>query len=194
MGRAAGRKAALEFLFGQKQIDPASAFTVGRSLGGTVALYSFIDEPRVKGYALWATPPDHHVNIKNFIVKSRGRLGYAFFLLLSLVDRFWNVTRVMKVDLWGLTMRPSDVRTKLMALSGARLISKEDHPPILLLIGDQDDYVSLVEEKSYEESMRGDGRLVVLPKTGHTFKGAEEEVSSLTLDWFHELQGSNPSP
>lgn len=193
-GEQRDAKAALEFLLGYKQLDPASAFTVGRSLGGTVALYSFIDEPRVKGYALWATSPNHHLNIKNFIMKNRGKLGYAFFLLLSVVDRFWNVTRVVKVDLWGLNMRPNDVRAKLMALSGARLISKGNHPPILLLIGDQDDYVSLEEEKSYEESMPGKRRLVVLPKTGHTFKGAEEEVSSLTLDWFQELQGSQQSP
>jgi pimeloyl-ACP methyl ester carboxylesterase len=187
-GEQLDAKAALEFLLSQKQVDPTSAFVVGRSLGGTVALYSSIDDPRVKGYALWATPPDHHWNIKNFIEKTRGKPGYLMFLLLSTLDRFWNVTRIMKVDLWGLNMRPKDVRSKLMTLSGSRLVSRKKHPPILLLWGAEDDYVSFSEEKSYEDSIPGEKRLIILEKTGHTFKGAEEQVASLTLDWFQKLQ------
>jgi len=187
-GEQQDAKAALEFLLRQEQVDPTRAFLVGRSLGGTVAIYSLVDDPRVKGYALWATPPDHYQNIKRFVEKRRGRLGYAVFLFLSIVDRFRDVTRVMKLDLFGLNLRPKDVRGKLMALSGARLLAEKNHPPILLLIGDEDDYVSLSEAKSYEESILGRKRLVVLPRTGHTFKGAEEKVALVTLDWFEGLQ------
>jgi alpha/beta superfamily hydrolase len=190
-GEQRDAKAALEFFLSQRQIDPTIAFAVGRSLGGTIALYSFIDNPRVRGYALWATPPDHHVNIKNFILETQSRLGYLLFLILSAVDRLWNVTRVMKVDLWGLKMRPKNVRGKLMTLSGARLISGRNNPPILLLIGDEDNYVSLAEETSFENSIPREKRLVVLRKTGHTFKGAEEEVASITLDWFQTLRNSH---
>jgi alpha/beta superfamily hydrolase len=186
-GEQRDAKAALEFLLSREQVDPASAFLVGRSLGGTVAIYSLVHDPRVKGYALWATPPDHYQNIKKFIQKRQGKLGYAVFLLLSIVDRFRDVTRVMKLDLFGLNLRPKDVRWKLMALSGARLLAEKNHPPILLLIGDRDDYVSQSEAKSYEQSIPGRKRLIVLPGTGHTFKGAEEKAALLTLDWFEEL-------
>ena len=188
LGEQRDAKAALEFLLSREQVDPTSAFLVGRSLGGTVAIYSLVDDPRVKGYALWATPPDHYQNIKRFIEKRRGKLGYALFLLLCITDRIQNVTRVMKLDLFGIRLRPKDVHSKLMALSGARLLTKKNHPPILLLIGDEDDYVSLSEAKSYEESIPRRKRMVVLPGTGHTFKGAEEKVSLLTLDWFEGLQ------
>jgi alpha/beta superfamily hydrolase len=190
LGEQHDAKAAFEFLLTQTQVDDTSIFLVGRSLGGTIAVYSLVDDSRVKGYALWATPPDHHQNIKSFIERMWGKLGYAFFLLLSHADRFYNVTRVMKLDLFGLNLRPKDVRRKLMALSGARLISRKSHPPILLLIGEEDDFVTLSEAKSYEKSIPGRKRLIILPETGHTFKGAEEKVASITLDWFEELLSS----
>jgi len=185
-GEQGDAKAALEFLLSRRQVDTTSAFLVGRSLGGTVAIYSLVNDPRVKGYALWATPPDHYQNIKRYIEKMRGKLGYAIFLLLSIVDRVYEV----RLDLFELKLRPKDVRGKLMTLSGARLITGKNHPPILFIIGDEDDYVSLPEEKSYENSITGRKRLVVLPQTGHTFKQAEEEVASVTLKWFEELQSS----
>ncbi len=192
-GEQRDARAALEFLLSQEQVDGSRAFLVGRSLGGTVAIYSLVDDPRVKGYALWATPPDHHQNIKSFIERRRGKLGYVVFLLLSLVDRVHDVTRVMKVDLFGLNMRPKDVRGKLMALSGSRLIARKNHPPILLLIGDEDDFVSLSEAENYEKSIPGRKRLIILPETGHTFRGAEEKVASITLDWFEESVRSSRS-
>jgi len=190
-GEQRDAKSALEFLLNRKEVNATSAFIVGRSLGGTISIYSLVDDPRIKGYALWATPPDHYQNIKTFIEKRRGKLGYAFFVFLSIIDKFHDATRVMKIELFGLNLRPKDVRGKLMSLSGARLLSRKNHSPILLAIGDKDDYVTLAEEKRYEKSILGRRRLVVLPETGHTFKGAEEKVSSMTLDWFEELQSSH---
>jgi len=184
-GEQRDTKADLEFLLGREQVDSKTAFLVGRSFGGTVAIYSLVNDPRVRGYALWATPPDHGNNIKTYIEKKlHGKLGYLAFLLLSAVDRVYEI----KLDLFGLELRPKYVREKLMTLSGARFIAKKNHPPILFLIGDHDDYVALSEEKSYENSITERKRLIVLPQTGHTFKEAEEQVASITLEWFQELQ------
>jgi len=183
-------KAALGFLLAQKDVDVSKAYAVGRSLGGTIAIYSLIDDPRVKGYALWATPPDHKRNIRNFIEKTRGKFGYSFFVLLSIVDRVINVRRIIRVDLWGLKMRPKDVRRKLMSLSSSRLISHKNRPPILLIVGDEDEFVSTTEERDYERSILGNKRLIILKGTGHTFKGAEEQVASTTIDWFEGLRNS----
>lgn len=190
-GEQRDARAALEFLMNQEIVDPTSVFLVGRSLGGTIAIYSLFDDPRVKGYALWATPPDHYLNIRRFIEKRRGKLGYGVFLLLSFIDKVLNVTRVMKLEMFGLNLRPKDVRSKLMTLSGSQLIAGRNHPPILLLIGDEDDYVSLSEATCYEKSISGRKRLIIVPKTGHTFRGVEEKVASITLDWFNELQTSH---
>ncbi len=190
-GEQRDTKSALEFLLNRKEVNSTSAFVVGRSLGGTISLYSLVDDHRVKGYALWATPPDHYQNIKTFIEKRSGKLGYAFFVILSIIDKVHDVTRVMKVELFGLNLRPKCVREKLMSLSCASLLKRKNPSPILLVIGDKDDYVTLAEEKRYEKSIPGRRRLIVLPETGHTFKGAEDQVSSLTLDWFEELQVPN---
>jgi alpha/beta superfamily hydrolase len=189
-GEQRDARAAFEFLMNHETVDPASAFVVGRSLGGTIAIYSLSSDPRVKGYALWATPPDHYLNIRRFIEKRHGRIGYGFFLVFSRIDRILNVARVMKLEMFGLNLRLKDVRSRLMTLNGSQLIAGTNHPPILLIIGDEDDYVSLSEARQYEESISGRKRLIILPKTGHTFREAEDKVASSTLDWFDELQTS----
>jgi alpha/beta superfamily hydrolase len=188
MGEQEDVKAALNFLV--TQVKAPQAYAVGRSLGGTIALYSLIGDSRVRGYALWATPPDHRRNITNFILRRQGRVGYCFFILLSMLDRFFDVTRIVKLDLWGIRMRPRDVRRKLMSLSGSRLMAQRTCPPILIIAGEQDDFVSVSEERDYEKSIPNGKRLVVLSGTGHTFKGAEDRVASITLDWFQSLTNS----
>jgi len=94
---------------------------------------------------------------------------------------------LMKVKLWGLNLRPNYVRRKLMSLNGERLIAGKPHPPILLVVGDRDEYVTMAEAKRYEQSLSERDRLIILPGTGHTFKGEEERLTSLTLDWFRML-------
>jgi alpha/beta superfamily hydrolase len=179
-------RAAFESLLGRQDVNSERAFVVGRSLGGTVALHSLMRDPRAKGFALWATPPDHHRNVRNFITKRYGSIRYLLFFILSYIDRFHDVTGAMKIELFGLKLRLKDLRWKLMALNNAQLLSEIGHPPILLLIGDKDEYVTLREAQDFEKSISGKGRLVVF-KTGHTFKGAEESIISLTLEWFEEL-------
>lgn len=193
LGEQQDARAALEFLSSRREVDSTGAFVVGRSLGGTTAIYSFIDDQRVMGYALWATPPDQRQNIRNFVVKRHGEFGYFAFLLLSSIDRFHNVTGAMRLDIFGLRLRLKDLRGKLMALNASRILTRRNHPPILLVIGDRDEFVTLLEEKNFEKSILGKGQLIVLPETGHTFKGAEEQVTSLTLNWFEGLLNSPAS-
>lgn len=191
-GEQRDARAAFEFLLSRREIDATTVFPVGRSLGGTIAVYSLIEDPRVKGCALWGTPPDHHRNIRNFIVKRNGWFGYVVFLLLSLLDEYRDVTRAMRIDLFGLKLRLRDLRGKMMTLRPARLLSRENHPAILLLMGDRDEYVTLSEAELFEKSIGGRKLLIVLTGTGHTFKEAEKAITSLTLDWFGKLLNSTP--
>lgn len=191
-GEQGDARAAFGFLLSRQDVDSKRAFVVGRSLGGTVALYSLIHDPRAKGFALWATPPDHDQNVRNFIAKRYGTLRYLLFFILSYIDQFHDVTRTMKIELFGLKLRLKDLRGKLMTLNGAQLLSEIEHPPILLLIGDKDEYVTLREAEDFGKSISGTGRRLVVFKTGHTFKGVEGNVVSVTLDWFEELLKSQP--
>jgi pimeloyl-ACP methyl ester carboxylesterase len=173
---------AFDFLLSCKEVDPRGAFAVGRSLGGTIALYSLARDPRVRGFALWATPPDHYTNIRNFIIGRYGRVRYLMFLVLSYIDRFHDVGKAVRIELFGLTLRLNDLRRKTMALHGAHLLSKIQHPPVLLLIGDKDEYVTLREIKEFEEAIGGKVRTQTLANTGHTFKGAEDLTIQATLE------------
>jgi len=180
-GEQQDARAAFRFLAERNEVGGSCCFIMGRSLGGTIAVYSLLDEPRVKGFALWATPPDHRINVRNFIVKNHGRLAYVAFRLLSAVGAGKSF------DLFGLTLRPRDLNAKLVQLKPYERLSSGNHPPVLLLVGDKDDYVTLSEVKNFERSITEPKRLVVLPGTGHTFKDAETQAISLTLDWFQRL-------
>jgi pimeloyl-ACP methyl ester carboxylesterase len=178
---------AFEFLLNRKQVDPTRAFVVGRSLGGTIALYALAGDPRVKGFALWATPPDHHENIRSFILSRYGRLRYLLFLLFSYIDSFYDLGKATRIELFGLTLRLKDLRRKTMTLRGERLLSSTEHPPVLLLIGDKDEYVTLQEVENYGKVIGGQVRTQTLANTGHTFKGAEDSAVQVTVEWFEEL-------
>jgi len=181
-------RAAFEFLMNRKEVDSTEAFVVGRSLGGTIALYALGRDPRVGGFALWATPPDHYRNIRNFIVKKYGRARYATFLLLSYLDNLHDLGKVTRIELFGLRLRLRDLRRKTMALHSAQLLERIDHAPVLLLIGDKDEYVTLEEIREFKNVIGGKTRSQTLADTGHTFKGAETLATEATLGWFEELR------
>ena len=186
-GEQQDARAAFEFLLGREEVDPNVGFVVGRSLGGTIALYALANDEKVKGFALWATPPDHRKNIRNFIVNRFGRFRYALFLLLSYVDSIHDLGARSRIELFGLQLRLSDLRRKTMALHAAQFLSRIDHPPVLLLIGDKDEYVTLKEIQQFEKAVGGNVRSTTLADTGHTFKGADALVIEATLGWFDEL-------
>lgn len=186
-GEQEDARAAFEFLLNRDGVDPNTSFVVGRSLGGTIGLYAVARDPRVKGFALWATPPDHHKNIRNFIVKRYGRLRYASFLLLSYIDSVHELGKATRIELFGLRLRLRDLRRKTMSLRGARLISSIKHSPVLLLIGDKDEYVTLQEIQEFEKAIGENARSRTLANAGHTFKEAEALAIEATLRWFEEL-------
>lgn len=186
-GEQEDARAAFEFLLSRGEVDHVGAFVVGRSFGGTIALYSLARESRARGFAIWASPPDHNENVRNFIKRRFGRLRYTVFLLLSYVDRFIDVGAAMRIELFGFRLRLKDLRLRMMTLRPAQMLSTIEHAPILLLIGDRDEYVTLTEIKEFEKTAGGKTLSLKLANTGHTFKGQEEQVIAATLQWFDRL-------
>ena len=183
-GEQEDARAAFDFLLQRREVDATGGFVVGRSLGGTIALYGLAHDPRVKGFALWATPPDHQENIRNFILKRYGRIGYLTVNALSYLDRTTRPLKPMRIELFGLKMRLRDLRRRMMALHGARLLAGTVHPPVLLIIGDRDEYVSISEIQYFAKIIDGRSRVEIIPNTGHTFKGTEAWTTEVTLEWF----------
>lgn len=60
------------------------------------------------------------------------------FLMLSRIDRFLNVSRLFRLEVFGINLRLKDVRGKLMKLNECGEISKLHKLPVLIVIGDSD--------------------------------------------------------
>jgi alpha-beta hydrolase superfamily lysophospholipase len=193
-------EAAIEFLLGRVEVRKEDGvYVVGHSLGGAVALYAAEGDRRVKGVALWAVPHDHGYNIRRFIMRSRGRLGWVGFLLASYLDAVLPVYRLVSLKVWGFNLRPRDVRQRLMKLEEAEVLKRLEHLPVLVVNGSGDTLAGLEEAKWNYEAAKGPKEMVVIesvnqdPKLmeeaigNHVFKGKEKEAINKTLVWLRTL-------
>ena len=191
---------AVEFLLSRPEVRrEGGVFVLGHSLGGAVALYVAERDKRVKGVALWAVPHDHAYNIRRFIIRSRGRLGWYLFLLASYLDADVPVSRLSSLRVWGFSLRPRDVRQRLMKLKEAEVLKRLEHLPVLIVNGSGDTLAGLEEARWNYEAAKGPKELVVVESAvsdprrmeeaigNHVFQGKEREVIDRTLLWLRSL-------
>jgi alpha/beta superfamily hydrolase len=175
-------KCALGYLASRSEVSPNSIFVVGHSLGGAVSLYALQHEERVKGLVLWSTPKNHNYNVKKWIRRTHGTLGLYSFLILSRLDRFFNVRRLFKLEVYGVKMRPRFVREKLMRLNECEAASKLNLP-LLIVIGEKDNIVGVDEAQAVFDSAKKPKTLLVIEGADHVYRGKERELIDKTLDW-----------
>jgi len=188
-------EAAISFLLSRREVMRDGVFVVGHSLGGAVALYVAEKDSRIKGVVLWAVPHDHAFNIRRFIIRSRGRLSWYLFLLVSYVDVVVPVHRVFGLRVWGFRLRPRDVRRRLMKLREVDVLKRLGKLPVLIVNGSSDALAGLEEARWNYEAVRGPKELVVIESlkqsprqmeeavANHVFQGREKEVIDKTLLW-----------
>jgi pimeloyl-ACP methyl ester carboxylesterase len=195
--------AAIEFLLSRPEArKDEGVFVVGHSLGGAVALYVAEGDRRVRGVALWAVPHDHGYNIRRFVIRSRGKLGWYVFMLASFFDAVLPVYRVFSLRVWGFSLRPRDVRQRLMKLKEAEVLKRLEHLPILIVNGSGDTLAGLEEARWNYEAAKGPKEMIVIesvnqePKrmeeaiANHVFQGKEKETIDRTLLWLQGLSTS----
>lgn len=175
--------AAVDYLMSRPEVDSNLIFVVGHSLGGAVSLYVAERDKRVKGVALWATPHNHAYNVKRFISRTRGRLGYYFFMLISYVDAVVNVSRLFSLYVYGITLRPRDVRRKLMKLKETEVLARLENVHLLIINGGGDQTVGLEEARINYEAAKEPKELVIIESANHAFQGKEEETIDRTVRW-----------
>jgi alpha/beta superfamily hydrolase len=181
-------KCALDYLASRPEVLRDSIFVVGHSLGGAVSLYALKDEKRVKGLVLWSTPKNHNYNVRRFIRRTRGRLGLFAFLILSRVDKVVNVSRVFKLEVYGVRLRSRDVREKLMSLNECEAVSRLRGLPLLIVIGEADAIVGVDEAQAIFQAASEPKSLLVIEGADHIYQRKEEELITKTLDWIRKLQ------
>ena len=173
---------ALNYLASRPEVESGKIFVVGHSLGAAVSLYAVQNKP-VKGLVLWSPPKDHDYNVKKFISRTRGQMGLYVFLLLSRIDRFIDVSRLFKLEVFGINLRLRDVRRKLMKLNERKAISRLQNMPVLIVIGDSDYIHGEDEAREVFASAHDPKSLVVIKSAGPTYEGKEDELISKTLEW-----------
>jgi alpha/beta superfamily hydrolase len=188
LGEQQDVRCALSYLASRPEVKHDSIFFVGHSLGAAVLLYAVQGERRVGGLVLWSPPKNHDYNVKKFISRTRGKLGLYAFLLLSRVDRLFNVSRLFKLEVFGINLRLRDVRGKLMKLNECEQVSRLRNVPILIVIGDLDNIHGEDEAREVFASAHDPKSLVVIRSAGPTYEGREEELISKTLEWIEKCK------
>lgn len=180
-------KCMLDYLALRPEVLPKSIFVVGHSLGGAVSLCALQNETRVKGLVLWSTPKNHNFNVRKFVKRTRGKLGLYAFLILSRVDGLFSVSKLFKLEVYGVSLRPRHVREKLMKLDECTAVSKLSIP-VLVVIGESDIIVGVDEAQEIYKSANEPKSLVILESADHIYKGKEQELITKTIEWIIELQ------
>ncbi|MGB9676483.1 MAG: alpha/beta hydrolase [Candidatus Bathyarchaeales archaeon] len=173
----------LNYLASRPEVNPNKIFVVGHSLGGVVSIYAIRNDKRVRGLVLWSTPKNHNYSVKKFIANTREMLGLCVFMLLTWIDKLFDVTKLYKLEVYGIKLRPKDVREKLMKLNECEGVSKLNGMPLLIVVGDKDQIVGIEEAQAIFEAANGPKNLVVIESADHIYKGREEELVCKTIDW-----------
>ncbi len=174
-------KCALNYLDSRPEVAQNSIFVVGHSLGGAVALHALQTEKRVKALALWSTPKNHDCNVRKFIKHPRGTRGLYAFLILSRIDKTFNISKLFKLEVYGVSLRPKSVREKLMKLDGRKAVSKL-HMPLFIVIGASDDIVSTEEAQEIYRKANEPKTLIIVEGADHIYRGKEQELINKTIE------------
>jgi alpha/beta superfamily hydrolase len=176
-------KCALGYLASRHEVQRSEIFIVGHSLGGAVSLYALQNEKRVRGLVLWSTPKNHDYNVKKFIKNTRGRLVLYLFLIFSRIDKLIDVSRIFRLQVYGIDLRPRYVREKLMKLDEREAVSKLRNMPILVAIGDRDNIVGEDEARAIFSAANEPKSLMVIRSADHIYAGKENELIINTIEW-----------
>lgn len=179
-------KCALNYLSSRKEIKADKIFVVGHSLGGAIALYTARSDDRIKAVALWSTPANHAYNVKKFIIYNGGKLAYYAFLAVSYIDELIDVSKLFNMRVYGILLRPSLVRKKLMSLNECEAVSKL-RIPILIVIGNRDRIVGVEEARQIFSAANNPKNFVIVEGADHIYEGKENKVIAETLNWLRNL-------
>lgn len=176
-------KCTLNYLASRPEAAPNRVFVVGHSLGGAVSLYVLQGETRVRGLALWSTPKNHNYNVKKFIRLTHGTVGLCAFLILSRIDRIFDVSRLYRLEVYGIDLRPRYVRERLMKLNECEAVSKLHNIPLLIVNGQRDVIVCVDEAEEVYRSANEPKSLVIIESADHVYRGKEQQLIGKTLEW-----------
>jgi alpha/beta superfamily hydrolase len=180
-------KCALDFLASRPEVLPNRVFVAGHSLGAAVSLYAVRGDKRVRGLVLWSPPKNHDYNVRKFITRARGKRGLYLFLFFSQLDRLFNVSRMFRMEVFGINLRLKHVRGKLMKLNEVNAVSKLQHLPVLVVVGDSDNIHGVDEAREVFSAAHDPKTLLIIASADHSYSGKEDELVTKTLEWMEKV-------
>lgn len=187
LGEQKDGRCALDYLASRSEASRNSIFVVGHSLGGAVSLYALRNETRVKGLALLSTQKNHNYNVRKFVKNTKGKLGLCAFLILSRIDNILNISKLFRLEVYGVSLRPRYVREKLMKMNEWEAASKLG-VPLLIVIGSSDDIVGVDEAEEIYRSAHEPKTLIVIESADHIYRGKETELITRVIEWLKNVQ------
>jgi fermentation-respiration switch protein FrsA (DUF1100 family) len=118
---------------------------------------------------------------------------------MSYVDVVVPVGGLWSLRVWGFSLRPRDVRLRLMELKEAEVLARLEHLPVLIVVGSGDTLAGVEEARWNFEAAAGPKELVVVESAikdpermedaiaNHVFQGKEKEAIDRTLLWLRGL-------
>lgn len=186
-GEQSDVKCALNYLAERKDVQANRIFVVGHSLGGAVSLYALQNENRVKGLVLWSVPKNHDYNVRKFIRNKSGKLRLQLFLAVSKIDSVLGIAGFFKMEVYGIQLRPRDLREKLMSLDECEAASNLKGIPLLVVNGRSDEIVGVDEAEEVYRSANEPKSLLIIESADHIYRRKEDELVQKTIDWIKNL-------
>jgi len=187
LGEQKDVECALNYLASRPEVAPNCLFIVGHSLGGAVSLYAIQKEKRVKGLALWSTPKNHDYSVKKFILNTKGRFGLYQFLIFSKIDRLFDVSKLFKLEVYGIKLRLKEIERKLMKLNECNAVSSIHGIPLLIVVGNCDNIVGVDEAETIYKAANEPKFLLIIDGADHVYKGKEHEIIAKTIEWMKQI-------
>jgi pimeloyl-ACP methyl ester carboxylesterase len=118
---------------------------------------------------------------------------------MSYVDVVVPVGRLWSLRVWGFSLRPRDVRLRLMKLKEAEVLRRLERLPVLIVVGSGDSLAGVEEARWNFEAAKGPKELVIVESAitdpmrmeeaiaNHVFQGKEKETIDRTLLWLKGL-------
>jgi alpha/beta superfamily hydrolase len=180
-------KCALNYLADRDEVLGNRIFVVGHSLGGAVSLYALQNEKRVKGLALWSVPKNHDYNVRKFIRNRRGKFRLQLFLAMAKIDSALGIAGFLRMEVYGIKLRPKHVKEKLMTLDECDAASRLKGIPLLVVNGRSDEIVGVDEAEEVYGAANEPKSLLIVESGDHVFRHKENELVQKTMDWIKGL-------
>jgi len=166
LGWSRDLQAALDFLYGVKEIDKTRLYLLGFSGGAAVSVYTAVREPRVSSLIACACPAD-----------------FGFFITGETAPSF--IEHLREIGVIRDRDFPPSIEEWLQgfeAVAPIQWIDKISPRPLLLVHGDSDELVPVENAHKLYRKAREPKELAIIPDAKHKLR-LEEVAIATVLDW-----------